>query len=80
MPRGLYRLHHTQAPHFITSTCYHRYPRLPDRAVRNLFVAALNRARRLYGMKVYGFVVVPEHVLCCGQSYHAGRLPASFSR
>ena len=62
MPRGLYRLHHSGSAHFITFTCYHRYAHLSDPSVRDLFVQALERTRKLYGMQVYGFVVMPEHI------------------
>jgi putative transposase len=62
VPRGLYRFHHSRSPHFITFTCYHRLPHLADLAVRDLFVQALERTRTLYCMRVYGFVVMPEHV------------------
>jgi putative transposase len=62
VPRGLYRLHHSSSAHFITFTCYHRYTHLSDPFVRDLFVQALERTRKLYGIKVYGFVAMPEHV------------------
>ena len=62
MPRGLYRIHHSRTAHFITFTCYHRHPHLADPAIRDLFVQSLERTRALYRMKVYGFVVMPEHV------------------
>ncbi len=62
VPTGLYRFHHTGSAHFITFTCYHRYPHLKDPLVRDVFVQALDRTRRLYRMLVYGFVVMPEHV------------------
>jgi putative transposase len=62
VPRGLYRFHHSGTSHFITFTCYHRYAYLTDAAVRDLFVQALERTRSLYRMKIYGFVVMPEHV------------------
>jgi len=62
VPRGLYRSHHSGSPHFITFTCYHRYPHLSDPTVRDLFVQALERTRVLYRMRVYAFVVMPEHV------------------
>jgi putative transposase len=62
VPTGLYRFHHSRSPHFITFTCYHRLPLLSDGTVRNCFVQALERTRALYGMYVYGFVVMPEHV------------------
>ena len=52
--RELYR-----TAHFITFTCYHRYPHLAAPAVRDLFVQALERTRGLYRMRVYGFVFMP---------------------
>src|SRR5271165_6457668 len=63
MPRGLYRFHHSHSLHFITFACYHRQPRLADSDVRNLIVTALERTRVLYGMRVYGFVVMPGSCL-----------------
>jgi REP-associated tyrosine transposase len=62
VPRGLYRFHHSHSPHFITFTCFHRRPLLANPRVRDGFVEALERTRSLYGMYVYGFVIMPEHV------------------
>lgn len=62
MPRGLYRLHHSASAHFLTFTGYHRHANLSDPFVRDLFVQALDRTRKLYRMLVYGFVVMPGHV------------------
>ena len=62
MPRGLYRFHHSHSLHFVTFTYYHRQPRLADSDVCNLYVTSLERTRVLYGMRVKGFVVMPEHV------------------
>ena len=62
MPLGLYRFHHSRSPHFITFSCYHRFPHLADAAVRDLFIGTLERTRALYRMYAYGFVVMPEHV------------------
>jgi putative transposase len=62
VPRGLYRFHYARTAHFITFTCYHRYAQLAEPSARDLFVEALERTRALYRMKVYGFVVMPEHV------------------
>jgi hypothetical protein len=50
--------------HFITFTCYHRFPHLGDPATRDVFVRALERSRKLYRMLVYGFVVMPEQYTC----------------
>jgi hypothetical protein len=41
VPRGLDHCHHSRSAHFITFTCYHRYPHLADPRVRDLFVQAL---------------------------------------
>ena len=62
MPDGLRRYYHTQRPHFITFTCYHRRVHLDTPEMRDLVVAALERARVKYRFRVYGFVVMPEHL------------------
>ena len=62
MPWGLYRFHQSRLPHFITFTCYRRRPHLSATDARNVFLKSLERTRVLYGMRVYGFVVMPEHV------------------
>ena len=62
MPRGLYRFHQSHGSHFITFTCYRRRPHLNDPSARNQFVKSLERTRAQYGMFVYGFVVMPNHV------------------
>ena len=62
MPRGLYRFHHSQTPHFITFTCYRRRPHLNVPSARDEFLKSLERTRKLYGFFVYGFVVMPNHI------------------
>lgn len=62
MPDGLRRYHHTQRPHFITFTCYHRRAHLDTPEMRDLVVVALARARVKYRFRIYGFVVMPEHL------------------
>jgi putative transposase len=62
MPSGLKRFHHTGQSHFVTFTCYHRLPHLADDRACQVFVVALERARKLYQFRVYGFVAMPEHV------------------
>lgn len=61
MPWSLHRYQDTGDLHFITFSCYHRQPRLDERA-RSLFEHALERARIGYGFWVSGYVVMPEHV------------------
>jgi putative transposase len=61
MPSGLERFHHSGQSHFVTFTCYHRFPHLAEDKTRKAFVAALERARKIYHFRVYGFVAMPEH-------------------
>jgi putative transposase len=62
MPSGLKRFHHSGQSHFVTFTCYHRLPLLADDKTCQAFVLALERARKLYLFRVYGFIAMPEHV------------------
>jgi putative transposase len=61
MPWGLKRFQQTRNLHFVTFSCYHRQPLLRALQSRNLFEAALERARIRYGLFVTGYVVMPEH-------------------
>jgi putative transposase len=60
--RGLKRFHESKEPHFITFSCDHRQPLLTSPEAKNIFVAALERVRRAYVLRVFGYVVMPEHV------------------
>ena len=62
MPHGLKRYHASKQSHFITFTCYRRLQQLLKSEVRDLVVAALELARVHFEFRVYGFVVMPEHV------------------
>jgi putative transposase len=62
MPWGLRRFQETGEVHFITSSCYRRRPNLERGDACATFVAALERIRRDYGLCVYGYIVMPEHV------------------
>ena len=62
MPLGLVRYQQSQQSHFVTFSCYRRLRLLDTPAMRELFVAALEQARRRFSFRVYGFVVMPEHV------------------
>jgi putative transposase len=62
MPTGLERFHHSHQSHFITFSCYHRLPHLTCDKTRQAFITALERARTKYKFRVYGFVLMPEHV------------------
>jgi putative transposase len=62
MPRGLVRYQQTGNFHFLTFSCFHRFPYLGTAAAREGFESALERMRRRYNFVVAGYVVMPEHV------------------
>jgi len=62
MPHGLKRYQQSKQSHFVTFSCYRRLPRLRDDRLCDLFVTYLERTRGKYRFRVYGYVVMPEHV------------------
>ena len=62
MPQGLRRFHQSGQPHFITFSCFGRRPNFVSPAVYDLFLLCLERMRRHFEMRIYGYVVMPEHV------------------
>jgi putative transposase len=62
MPLGLQRYQHTKQSHFVTFSCYHRLPYFTDERLRDIFLECLERTRRRYGFRIYGYVVMEEHV------------------
>ncbi|HKV77473.1 MAG TPA: transposase [Candidatus Sulfotelmatobacter sp.] len=62
MPWGLKRYHHTGQSHFVTFCCYHRRPLFTADASERIFENALERVRRKFRLRVYGYVVMPEHI------------------
>jgi putative transposase len=62
MPHGLNRYQQSKQSHFVTFSCYQRLPRLQDGLLCDIFVESLERTRRSYRFRVYGYVVMPEHV------------------
>jgi putative transposase len=62
MPSGLERHQHSGDLHFVTFSCYRRLPYLNSGAAKRRVEVALESARREYGMPVFGYVVMPEHV------------------
>ena len=62
MPWGLKRFQNTGQGHFVTFCCYHRRPLFNDAASRRTFELALERVRRSFRLRVYGYVAMPEHV------------------
>jgi putative transposase len=62
VPTRLQRFHHSGQTHFITFTCYHHRPLLRTPEAAHTFELGLERIRRDYRLRVYGYVVMPDHV------------------
>jgi len=62
MPAGLRRFHQSRQTHFLTFSCYRRQAGFDAPATYDLFLQCLEDMRRRFGMCVYGYVVMPEHV------------------
>jgi putative transposase len=62
MPDGLVRLHHSGQSHFLTFSCFHRQPLLALMHMESSFLQALEQVRRRFQMRIYGYVVMPEHL------------------
>ena len=75
MPNGLKRLHHSGQSHLLTFSCYHRLPFLAQTQMGDPFLKALEQTRQRFGMLVYGYVVMPEHIHLLVSEPAAGVLP-----
>src|ERR1700691_3078203 len=62
MPWGLQRFQQTGHSHFVTFSCYHRQPLFTADPAKRIFERALERGRHSFGLCVYAYVVMPEHV------------------
>ena len=62
MPRGLRRFHESGQSHFVTFSCYRRQPNFNHAATYDLFPECLERMHRCFQVRIYGYVVMPEHV------------------
>src|SRR5258708_17513287 len=62
MPSRLKRFHHSGQSHFVTFCSYHRRVLSGTAESRRVFEKALERVRRSFRLRVYGYVVMPEHV------------------
>ena len=62
MPHGLKRFQQSAQSHFVTFTCYHRRRGFDTPSVYDLFVQVLEEMRLHFALRVYGYVVMPEHV------------------
>jgi putative transposase len=62
MPRGLRRFQQSGQSHFLTLSCYRRQAKFSSPGACDLFVECLEDMRRRFGMRIYGYVIMPEHV------------------
>jgi putative transposase len=62
MPWGLQRFHQSRQSHFVTFCCYNRRTSFTANPSKRIFENALERVRHSFGLSVYGYVVMPEHV------------------
>ena len=62
MPQGLVRFQQSGQSHFVTFSCYRRQPRLADKNLCHYFLASLERVRSERALRVYGYLLMPEHV------------------
>jgi putative transposase len=62
MPRRLVRYHESKHSHFITFSCYERRPLLRDYKLYDVFLASLERTRVSFDLRLYAYVLMPEHV------------------
>ena len=62
MTTGLRRYHESECVHFITFSCHQRLPLLSAPSAREVFEQELERVRIWYGVYIFGYVVMPEHV------------------
>jgi len=62
MPWGLERFQHSGQTHFVTFSCYHRLPFLNPDPIKRSFELALERVRHTFQLRVYAYVIMPEHV------------------
>jgi|SRR5271165_545702 len=62
MPASLRRRQQSGHSHFVTFSCYRRQPNFTTSDVYDLFLVCLEDMRRRFAIRVYGYVVMPEHV------------------
>ncbi len=62
MTGGLKRFHESGQSHFLTFSCYQRQRNFTSPDTYNLFLECLERMRLRFKMRIYGYVVMPEHV------------------
>jgi putative transposase len=62
MPSHLKRYQTEGHYHFLTFSCYRRFPYLGDERSRTVFLDMLETLRQRHRLFVFGYVLMPEHV------------------
>ena len=62
MPSHLRRYQHFGSDHFLTFSCYRRLALLDSDRAKKTFEGTLEQVRRWYGLSVFGYVIMPEHI------------------
>jgi len=62
MPGGLKRFQNAGSLHFITFSCFHRFPLLESPAACETFETVLEQTRARHQARVYAYVLMPEHI------------------
>lgn len=52
----------TSTARFVTFSCYHNYNLFKTDTVKNIFLHQLDTLRTKYMFKIYGYVIMPNHV------------------
>ncbi len=48
--------------HFATTSCYNRLPLFSSDKIKTVFIQSITNTRNKYGFKLFGHVIMPEHV------------------
>ena len=62
MPSGLERFQRAESLHFITFSCFHRFPFLEAAGAKETIEAVLERTRQRHRARIYAYVLMPEHI------------------
>jgi putative transposase len=62
MTGGLRRFHQSRQSHFLTFSCYRRHAKFSSAEICGLFLECLEAMRSRFAIRIYGYVIMPEHV------------------
>ena len=62
MPSGLKRYQKAETLHFLTFSCFHRFPRLEAAGARESIEAVMEQTRARPQARIYAYIPMPEHV------------------